>query len=100
MKATWIKKNGKKPEVILRKIQSMRKIDTNGDISFVGFGIEEPLHVLFSLLKFSEEIDDDLKSRFIWKSIVKTKGNLDEVAIIRNLNKILSTEYSSRIEKL
>jgi Apea-like HEPN len=95
MPAKW-KKSRFKPEVILKKIDSVRAIDAGGRVSFSGFELWNCLPALQSMLEFpstSTEVDN---STLVWGALSKITTELTPESLLSAINVELRDRLAKR----
>lgn len=102
MKIGWKTKNSNlKPEEIIKKIESIKKITVDGRVSFEAFEYHNAFASLFSMIELTSKSDglnlDSILSRSI--SITATAGVLTKDALMENIQKICRAELATREEK-
>lgn len=99
MSIKWIKRSGLNPQAILDRIDSIKKISSDGRISYSGFEYHEIFASLFSLLdvptSISTEVDmDSLVSKALGQAA--QAGPLTKEGILKRLNDVAKNELSTR----
>lgn len=98
MPITWKSRKGLKPEVILKRIESIRTIGPENKPSFSGFELEDMLPALQSMLEFPDVAIQTERSTLTWKAVASISGELTKKSFLDAINKILSAQISTREE--
>jgi hypothetical protein len=90
-----------KPAVVLKKIDSIRTVDSNGGASFSGFELEDCLPALHSMLDFPRVATDVDKSSLVWRGLSKVGKELTPESFLKAINlelhNVLATKEESYI---
>lgn len=99
MPIKWKSSQRFKPAVVLARIDKARTVSGGGGASFTGFGWEECLPTLHSMLTFplaAREID---ASTLVWKALTKVRGPLTPADFLRAANSELTTLLATKEEQ-
>ena len=86
MPAAWKKNKNLKPEVILKRIESIRTVDSEGKTSFSGFELKEALAVLHTMVDFQGSADELNKPNTVWRAVAKVVGPMTPDSFMKVLN--------------
>lgn len=90
MSVSWKKKKNLKPEIILKRIESIRTINMDGKPGFSGFELHDALPALQSMLDFPPSAIDIQKSTLVWKAIAKVTGEITPESFLQSINSEIS----------
>jgi hypothetical protein len=92
------KKNGNrfKPEIILKRIDSIRTVTPDGKVSFTGFELEYCLPALHSMLDFPSAATEADTSTLVWSALAKVNNELTAESFLNALNEELTSRLSTR----
>ena len=96
MKISWKNKNNLKPNVILDKIDSIKTVSSEGNVSFSGFELHEAMPVLKSMISFPGQSDGLDKDALVWKTISSIPEKLTPDAVINKINEIYRLQNAVR----
>ena len=86
MPAAWKKNKNLKPEVILKRIESIRTVDSEGKTSFSGFELKEALAVLHTMVDFRGSADELNKPNTVWRAVAKVVGSMTPDSFMKVLH--------------
>ncbi len=93
MRISWKKKNKNlKPAVILDSIEAIRTVSPEGRISFSGFGLDDALPALQSMLEFPPAAIDVDKSALVWKALSSIITKLTPIAFESAINTLFTAQ--------
>lgn len=98
MKIKWKNKTRFKPDVILKKIDAIRTVDSDGKVSFAAFEIEYCLPALHSMLEFPRSASEITTSELIWRSLAKVEGHLTPESFLETINAELKSGLAKNIQ--
>lgn len=96
MPITWKKSKNLKPAVILDRITAIRSVNQGGAPSFSGFGLEDALPALQSMLDFPAVANDVQRSTLVWKALASIPGELTPKTFLAAINDTLSKQIATR----
>jgi len=96
MKISWKKKNNLKPHVILDKIDSIKTVSSEGNVSFSGFELHDAMPVLKSMISFPAQSDGLDKDALVWKTISSIPEKLTPDVVINKINEIFRRQNAVR----
>src|SRR5258706_1602005 len=99
MSVSWNKKYD--PIQVINKIESARKIGSDGKVQFAGWGFQEYVTVIFSMLDFPEDIPEVDARGLVSKAMFNSgaKGEITTKSLISEVNKLEQKYESAPIEK-
>lgn len=96
MLITWKKSKKLKPAVILASIAAIRSVSPGGAPSFSGFGLEDDLPALQSMLDFPAVAYEVQRSTLIWKALASISGELTPKTFLAAINDTFSKQIATR----
>ena len=96
MPITWKKSKNLKPAVILDSIAAIRSVNPGGAPSFSGFGLEDDLPALQSMLDFPVVANEVQRSTLVWKALASISGELTPKTFLAAINDTLSQQIATR----
>lgn len=97
MPVKWKNSTRFKPDVVLRRIQSVRTLspDRKGS-SFSGWELDQSLPVLHSMLVFPDAAKDLDRANLIWRAVAYDPQELTKESFLKELNKQVSAALATR----
>lgn len=86
MAVKWKKGPRFKPEVVLDRIASVRRMNPGGGASFLGFELEDCLPALQSMLKFPAAASELDVASLLWRGLTKVGENLTPATFLAEVN--------------
>lgn len=98
MGVTWKKKRNLKPEVILKKLDSVMTVSADKKVSFAGFEHHDAMAALQSMVSFPSTLTDFSKERLLSKAVfdVAREGELTSDKVINALNALVRSENARK----
>ena len=97
----WKKNKNLKPEIILKKIDSIKSINEDGGVSYSGFEYQDSMAALYSMVNFPKQFisiqNTGLLSRAV--SNVAKLGDLTKEKVLVELKSLAKQETAKREEK-
>lgn len=93
------KKKRFKPEVVLKRIASIRTVSSTGECSFASFELHDALPALQSMLEFPAIADEMDKSTIVLHAVASIKGELTRDTFLGAVNFQLSKLIAIKEEK-
>lgn len=86
---------------VIDKIEASRKVGNDGKVQFEGWGHQEYIALLYSMLKFSDDIPEIVARRLVSKAIFNSgaKGVITVQSFITEINKLEQRYQASPIER-
>jgi hypothetical protein len=94
MPAKWKQGPRFKPEVILKKIDSVRTVSPEGRVSFSGFELWDCLPALQSMLEFPPVSTEVNHTALVWGALAKVATELTRESLLSAINKELRDRLS------
>ena len=87
MTVKW--KKGYQPQCVVEKIESLRRVDPDGNVKFEGFIFKEYESILFGMMDFVRELPEAEARKILWRSLVTTgtRGIITPKRLITEINK-------------
>lgn len=99
---TWKKKTNKKlkPEIILKKIDDIKEINKEGNVSYRGFEFHNAMATLYVTIDFPKELSPQQNKMILHKSIsnIAKLGDLTEEKVLKELNNLAKIENAKKPE--
>lgn len=96
MPVTWKKSPRFKPAVVLNRIASVRTVNPEGGASFSGFGLEDCLPALQSMLNFPDEASEVDTASLVWRGLAKVGEDLTPSSFLAAVNTELSEKLATK----
>lgn len=99
MNVSW--KEGCNPELFVNEIKKARKINANGEVSFVGWNFYELNVLIFSILNFPKGISDYEGRGLVQEAIFKAgkRGIITTKSLLSEVNKITAEYINQDIKR-
>lgn len=96
MPIKWKQSSRFNPAVVLKKIEDVRTVDSNGGVSFAGFEVDSWLPVLHSMLQFPPAAAQVGESAVVWRGIARLKSPLTPSEVLASFNEVLAEKLSTK----
>lgn len=89
------------PSQVVTRIESSRKLKENGEVEFEGWGLQDYISLIYSMLSFSDNLSESDARQFIFKAIFTNgaKGSITVQNLLSEINRLDQKYQSSPIER-
>lgn len=96
MPVTWKNSQRFKPAVVLKRVASVRTMNSKGGPSFAGFELADCLPALHSMLNFPDAASEVDTANLVWRGLAKVVGELTPSSFLAAVNAELSERLTTR----
>ena len=98
MKIEWKSNKNFKPEVIIKKIDTISTLGNDGNVSYSGLGYHEYIPILFTMIKFSSQFTHEANEGLLVQAIGKCKKMklMTKKTLISNLQELSKNKLATR----
>lgn len=96
MPVKWKTTSRFKPEVILKRLDSVRTVNPQGGASFTGFELEDCLPALHSMLELPAAAAEVDVSNLVWRGLAKVGKELTPASFLAAVNQELSVRLATK----
>jgi hypothetical protein len=101
MPIKWKKNKNLKPEIILSKIDSIKKVSPENKVTYLGFDYHETIAVLVNMIDFPSQCDGLHQENIVSRAVnnIAKDNELEDKKVINEINNIVKSELATKEQK-